>query len=122
MGYYSDFDITARSYRYDHSLPQNDWDILLERLEILQDRLDMLRAEPNRYEDRICLTESDLRAILPEQLRTVYHLQKAIELAKMDLRERYGICTEQAILEEDPIVDEVTPLQLSIYEWHPTAA
>ena len=121
MGYFSEHDISARSYRQDHSIPREPWDILLDRLEALEDRLEALGRMPQRWEERICFEASQLRAILPEHLESASDVRKAIALVKADLAERYGICLEMPVVEECPAYDEVTPLQISFADLLPAA-
>ena len=43
-------------------------------------------------------------------------MRKAIDLAISDLKERYGICVGDAPEQEEPVMDEITGMQISFLD------
>ena len=64
---------------------------LLWRLDDLQDRLEELIAKDAPYRDGYIYSEDDIRYSLPEHLFNIGKVERAIELAKDDLVNKYGL-------------------------------
>lgn len=86
MGYFSMLDIDHEDYSYPP--PERQLEM---RLDILKDRLWELKEKDAVYTNGAYLSEDDIRYVQPESLECIYHVEKAIELAIEDLREKYGI-------------------------------
>lgn len=81
---------TNKCYEDDFSYPSPKVQ-LLWRLEELKTRYEELIDEDFAYQNSLILMEDDLRYALPENLHSIRHIKAAIELAELDLREKYGI-------------------------------
>lgn len=64
---------------------------LLWRLDDLQDRLEELIAKDAPCRDGYIYSEDDIRYALPEHLYDIGKVERAIELAKDDLANKYGL-------------------------------
>ncbi len=103
MGYFSMLDIDHEDYSYPP--PERQLEM---RLDILKDRLQELKEKGAVYRffltDGAYLSDDDIRYVQPESLKCIYHVEKAIELAIEDLREKYGIIlTENGYREYDEL-------------------
>lgn len=117
MGYFSELAIDIVPYDHDCSYTPPD-KLLLWRLEELQDKVKELTIKRRTYEDRVCFSEDNLRYVLPEHFTRAADVEAAIELAIIDLRDRYGIHIREEECEEDaPAVDEVTGMQISFLDF-----
>ena len=114
MGYYSnlaidnDFDYPDCSY----TPPQMQ---LMWRLEDLQERLEELTEK--RYEDRVTLSEDDLRYALPKAFVTVGDVKAAMSLAILDLQERYGVDVygeKETPIEEEPSCEQISFMDIPV--------
>ena len=76
----------------DYSYPSSKREVFW-RMDDLESRLEELRSKNACYESHITVPD-DIRYALPEHLGTVHEVKRAIELAKNDLRDRYGINLE----------------------------
>lgn len=65
------------------------------RLADLKHRLEELTFRGQAIRSPWVLTEDDLRYVLPEHLYSVRHVKKAIELAELDLRNDFGVMSEE---------------------------
>lgn len=91
---------------YDWSYPAPEMQ-LLWRLDDLQDRLEELIAKDAPYRDGYIYSEDDIRYALPEHLYDIGKVERAIELAKDDLVNRYGLPNPDTLLsDESEIVSE----------------
>jgi hypothetical protein len=54
---------------------------------------------------------------LPEHLLSASDVRKAIDLAISDLRERYGIFVGVTSEQDDPVMDEITGMQISFLDF-----
>ena len=116
MGYFSSLAAHEVLYDHDHSYipPEKQ---LLWRLEDLEERLHELTTQrTGRRDEGACLSDSDLRYVLPGQFLSVPDVRKAIELAVNDLAERYGIYVHGEPVEEVPEMDENTGMQISFLD------
>ena len=94
MGYFSQLS-ASMSYDDDLSYPSPESQLLM-RLEDLKLRLEELSHQRQAFCNSYILTDDDLRYVLPEHLYSVRHVSKAIELAEFDLRNGYGIASEES--------------------------
>jgi hypothetical protein len=116
MGYFSNLAAEYVPYEYDQSYPSPE-EQLLWRLEDLEERLHELTTQrTGRRDEGACLSESDLRYVLPGQFLSVSDVRKAIDLTVNDLAERYGICVRGKPVEEVPEMDEITGMQISFLD------
>lgn len=112
MGYYTDLAKKLDLYGGDYSFTPPDVQ-LLWRLDDLLERQEELAQQERRYYCGAIYPENELRYILPEHLKDPDHLQAAIDLAIRDLKDRYDIDV-LAEDREEPVVDEITDMQVSI--------
>lgn len=75
---------------YDWSYPAPEMQ-LLYRLDDLQERLEELIAKDAKYRDGYIYSEDDIRYALPEYFCDISKVERAIELAKNDLVNKYGL-------------------------------
>ena len=116
MGYFSNLAVQYVPYDHDHSYTPPEKQ-LLWRLEDLEERLHELTTQrTGRRDEGACLSESDLRYVLPGQFLSVSDVRKAIELAVNDLAERYDIYVRGKPVEEVPEMDEITGMQISFLD------
>lgn len=90
MGYFSNLTIDYLGDYEDHSYPSPERQ-LLWRLDDLKDRMKELISEGTAYRNGYIYSENDIRYALPEHLCDIYKVERAIELAKEDLLNKYGI-------------------------------
>lgn len=100
MGYYSNLAIDEVAYRHDVSITSPEQQ-LLWRLDDLRDRLDELKRSGGLYGGVCCFTKSDLRYAPPDYFSTIYDVDCAIELAIVDLKNKYGIEVGDDVLENN---------------------
>lgn len=116
MGYFSNLAAEYVPYDHDHSYTPPEKQ-LLWRLEELEDRLHELTTQrTGKRDEGVCFSESDLRYVLPEHFLSASDVRKAIDLAIRDLKERYGICVGAAPEQEEPVMDEITDMQISFLD------
>ena len=116
MGYFSNFAIDYIPYDHDCSYTPPEKQ-LLWRLEELEERLHELTTQrTGKRDEGVCFCESDLRYVLPEHFLSASDVRKAIDLAISDLKERYGICVGDAPEQEEPVMDEITGMQISFLD------
>lgn len=101
---------------YDWSYPEPERQ-LLWRLDDLQDRLEELIAKATPYRDWDIYSEDDIRYALPEHLFDIAKVERAIELAKDDLVNKYGLPDPETLMfDESEISAEDCIGQLTLYE------
>ncbi len=89
---------------YDWSYPGPEMQ-LLWRLDDLQDRLEELIAKDAPYRNWDIYAEDDIRYSLPEHLFDIGKVERAIELAKDDLVNKYGLPDpETLMIDESDVV------------------
>lgn len=117
MGYFSNLAAEYVPYDNDHSYTPPDRQ-LLWRLEELEDRLhELVTQKTGNRDEGVCFSEENLRYVLPEHFLSASNVQKAIDLAIDDLRDRYGIYVrEEDCEEEEPVEDEITGMQISFLD------
>ena len=101
---------------YDWSYPAPEMQ-LLWRLDDLQDRLEELIAKDAPYRDGYIYSEDDIRYALPEHLYDIGKVERAIELAKDDLVNKYGLpAPETLMIDESELVAEDRVIQMTLFE------
>ena len=101
---------------YDWSYPGPEMQ-LLWRLDDLQDRLEELIAKDAPYRDGYIYSEDDIRYVLPEHLYDIGKVERAIELAKDDLVNKYGLPDpETLMIDESELVAEDRVIQMTLFE------
>ena len=101
---------------YDWSYPAPEMQ-LLWRLDDLQDRLEELVAKDAPYRDGYIYSEDDIRYALPEHLFDIGKVERAIELAKDDLVNKYGLPDpETLMIDESELVNEDRVIQMTLFE------
>ena len=101
---------------YDWSYPAPEMQ-LLWRLDDLQDRLEELIAKDAPYRDGYIYSEDDIRYALPEHLFDIGKVERAIELAKDDLVNKYGLPDPETLMIDEPeIVAEDRVIQMTLFE------
>lgn len=104
---------------YDWSYPGPEMQ-LLWRLDDLQDRLEELIAKDAPYRDGYIYSEDDIRYALPEDLYDIGKVERAIELAKDDLVNKYGLPDpETLMIDESELVAEDRVIQMTLFEIFP---
>ena len=116
MGYFSNLAAEYVPYDHDHSYTPPEKQ-LLWRLEDLENRLHELTTQrTGRRDEGEYFSEENLRYVLPEHFLSASNVRKAIDLAISDLKERYGICVGDASEQEEPVMDEITSMQISFLD------
>lgn len=101
---------------YDWSYPGPEMQ-LLWRLDDLQDRLEELIAKDAPYRNRDIYAEDDIRYSLPEHLFDIGKVERAIELAKDDLVNKYGLPDpETLMIDESDVVAEDCVGQMTLLD------
>ena len=95
MGYYTNPAAVFLGEDSDYSYPSPERE-LLWRIDDLESRLDELKSKNACFESRITVS-GDIRYALPEHLATISQVKRAIEFARNDLRDKYGIDLEACI-------------------------
>ena len=95
MGYYTNLAAAFLNEDSDYSYPSPERE-LFWRMDDLESRLEELRGKNGYCESHITVSD-DIRYELPEQLGTVSEVKRAIEFARNDLRDKYGINLEAYI-------------------------
>ena len=116
MKYYDTYSPYIVDDDYDWSYPEPEMQLLC-RLDDLQDRLEELIAKDAPYRDGYIYSEDDIRYALPEHLFDIGKVERAIELAKDDLVNKYGLPDpETLMIDESELVAEDCVIQMTIFE------
>ena len=116
MGYFSNLAAEYVPYDNDHSYTPPEKQ-LLWRLEELEDRLcELTQQKTGKRNEGDYFSEDNLRYVLPEHFLSASNVRRAIDLAISDLRERYGIYVGNQPAQEEPVVDEITDMQISFLD------
>ena len=107
MGYYTNLAAAFLNEDCDYSYPSPERE-LFWRMDDLESRLEELRIKNACYE---CLFKAadDIRDALPEHLGTISEVKRALEFARNDLREKYGINLEAYIDQMDSEYEKNNP-------------
>ena len=106
MGYYTNLAAAFLDGDSDYSYPSPERE-LFWRIDDLESRLEELRSKNACYESHITVAD-DIRYDLPEHLGTISEVKRAIEFAKNDLREKYGINLEAYIDQMDSEYEQIS--------------
>ena len=106
MGYYTNLAAAFLDGDSDYSYPSPERE-LFWRMDDLESRLEELRSKNACYESHITVAD-DIRYDLPEHLGTISEVKRAIEFAKNDLREKYGINLEAYIDQMDSEYEQIS--------------
>lgn len=116
MGYFSNLAAEYVPYDRDHNYTPPEKQ-LLWRLEELEDRYhELVSQKTGKRDEGVCFSEDNLRYVLPEHFLSASDVRKAIDLAISDLKERYGIQVREETAQVDPVVDEITGMQISFLD------
>ena len=116
MGYFSELNLEM-SYE-DHSYPTEEQQ-LMWRIDDLKDRLQELQEKGASYRSGYVYMDEDIKYALPEDLHCIYHVEKALEMAKQDLYNKYGIDLYEQEEQSDEIsdTDYVDPRQMTLFDY-----
>ena len=92
MGYYTNLAAAFLNEDSDYSYPSPERE-LFWRMDDLESRLEELRGKNGYCESHITVPD-DIRYALPEHLGTISEVKRALEFARNDLRDKYGITLE----------------------------
>lgn len=116
MKYYDTYSPYIVDDDYDWSYPEPEMRLLC-RLDDLQDRLEELIAKDAPYRNWDIYPEDDIRYSLPEHLFDIGKVERAIELAKDDLVNKYGLPDpETLMIDESELVAEDRVIQMTLFE------
>ena len=107
MGYYTNLAAAFLDENIDYSYPSPERE-LFWRMDDLESRLEELRGKNGYCESHITVPD-DIRYALPERLGTVSEVKRALEFARNDLREKYGINLEAYIDQMDSEYEQNNP-------------
>ena len=107
MGYYTNLAMSFLGEDSDYSYPSPERE-LFWRMDDLESRLEELRGRNVCCDSHITVPD-DIRYALPEHLGTISEVKKAIEFAKHDLRDKYGINLEAYIDKMDTEYEKNNP-------------
>ena len=107
MGYYTNLAAAFLNEDCDYSYPSPERE-LFWRMDDLESRLEELRIKNACYESHITVPD-DIRYALPEHLGTISEVKRALEFARNDLREKYGINLEAYIDQVDSEYEKNNP-------------
>lgn len=107
MGYYTNLAAAFLNEDNDYSYPSPERE-LFWRMDDLELRLEELRSKNACYEGHVTVPD-DIRYALPEHLGTISEVKRALEFARNDLREKYGINLEAYIDQMDSEYEKNNP-------------
>ena len=107
MGSYTNLAAAFLDENIDYSYPSPERE-LFWRMDDLESRLEELRIKNACYESHVTVPD-DIRYALPEHLGTISEVKRAIEFAKNDLRNKYGINLEAYIGQMDTEYEKNNP-------------
>ena len=107
MGYYTNLAMSFLGEDSDYSYPSPERE-LFWRMDDLESRLEELRSKNGYCESHITVPD-DIRYALPEHLGTISEVKRALEFARNDLREKYGINLEAYIDQMDSEYEKNNP-------------
>lgn len=104
---------------YDRSYPAPEMQ-LLWRLDDLQDRLEELTAADAPYKDGYRYSDNDIRYAPTEHLFDISKVERAIELAKDELVNKYGLPAPEALTDKSE-TDNNRAVQITFFDLIPEA-
>lgn len=115
MGYYSDLAQKHIDSDYDRSYPSPE-EQLLCRIDDLNSRREELTESDALYRGWTRLTDNDIRYAIPECFETIYDVERAIELALGDLKNKYEINVREKMENTAAEYDAILPEQISLLD------
>ena len=106
MGYYTNLAAAFLNEDNDYSYTSPERE-LFRRMDDLELRLEELRIKNACYESHITVAD-DIRYDLPEHIGTISEVKRALEFARNDLREKYGINLEAYIDQMDSEYEQIS--------------
>ena len=106
MGYYTNLAAAFLNEDNDYSYTSPERE-LFWRMDDLELRLEELRIKNACYESHITVAD-DIRYDLPEHIGTISEVKRALEFARNDLREKYGINLEAYIDQMDSEYEQIS--------------
>lgn len=110
MGYYSQFEIGLVENN-DASYPSLEWQ-LIWRIEDLERRLEELKAKNAQNRKEYYYLLDDIRYALPEHLSSIEEVELALQFAKDDLKDKFGIAILEDIIEENVSLEVNVPYRV----------
>ena len=107
MGSYTNLAAAFLDEDSDYSYPSPEME-LFWRMDGLESRLEELRIKNACYESHVTVPD-DIRYALPEHLGTISEVKRALEFARNDLRDKYGINLEAYIGQMDTEYEKKNP-------------
>lgn len=117
MGFFSNVAAEYVPYHRDdsHTPPEKQ---LLWRLVELEERLyELTHQKTGKWDVGEYFSEDNLRYVLPKHFLSALNVCRAIDLAISDLRDQYGIFVGDEPPQEEPMVDELTGMQISFLDF-----
>ena len=114
MGYFSDLAQKHIDFDYDRSYPSPEEQILW-RLDDLNYRLEELTEKDAPYRGWERLTDNDIRYAVPEYFESIADVERAIELALEDLKNKYDIEISELDSEQEELFDGGA-VQMTLFE------
>ena len=115
MGYFSDLAQTYSDFDQDRSYPSLA-EQLLWRLDDLNNKRHELIEAGAPYRGWECLTDNDTRYAIPEYFENIADVERAIELAISDLKNKYDIDILEEIENTEVESDAIPPEQISLFD------
>ena len=120
MGYFSDLAQKYIDFDYDRSYPSPE-EQLLWRLDDLNYKLEELTEKDAPYRGWERLTDNDIRYAIPEYFENIADVERAIELAFEDLKNKYDIEISELDSEQEEVFDGGA-VQMTLFEIIPFPA
>ena len=114
MGYFSDLAQKYIDFDYDRSYPSPEVQ-LLWRLDGLYYKLEELTEKDAPYRGWERLTDNDIRYAIPEYFENIEYVERAIELALEDLKNKYNIEISELDSEQEETCDGGA-VQMTLFE------
>ena len=114
MGYFSDLAQKYIDFDYDRSYPSPE-EQLLWRLDDLNYKLEELTEKDAPYRGWERLTDNDIRYAIPGYFENIADVERAIELALEDLKNKYDIEISELDSEQEEVFDGGA-VQMTLFE------
>lgn len=120
MGYFLDLAKNYIEYDFDRSYPSPE-EQLFWRLDDLKYKLEELTEKDAPYRGWERLTDNDIRYAIPEYFETIADVERAIELALEDLKNKYDVEISELDSEQEEVFDDGA-VQMTLFEIIPFPA
>ena len=114
MGSFYDLAQKYIDFDYDRSYPSPE-EQLLWRLDDLNYKLEELTEKDAPYRGWERLTDNDIRYAIPEYFENIADVERAIELALEDLKNKYDIEVSELDCEQEEVFDDGA-VQMTLFE------